>query len=146
MWLFLATCLTLQGSVLKPDVLWHWRCRPLPVGNQLLVFLCWSWCTAVPVRKGRRHLHWEGSCRFIFFPVKCLFFTATSSSLYELCLERFSSKRGQLCHFSFVCLRVSLVKSDWRGLALTSYVYLYSTFRIVFLQFSEDSYWLVLVV
>ncbi len=121
---------------LKPDV-FEYGCSvlltSLHVGNQLLV-LCWSWCDAVPLRKGRRHLHWEGSCRFIFFPVNFLFFTATSCLFMSSAWKISPPKRGQLCHFNFVC--GLLIKTDKRGLALhvlTRIIimfYLYLTFWI----------------
>lgn len=60
---------------------------PLRVCNQVLV-LCWSWCDSVPVRKGRRHLHWEGS--------RCLLPSLLQPFLHRRFLSL--SSRGQLCH------------------------------------------------
>lgn len=88
-------------------------CGSLPVGNQLLV-LCWSWCDDVPVKKGRRHLHWEGSCCFIFSSLLLIFFLHSHFfSLWALPGYIFSSLRGR-------CATLSVV--HWLKLTFTSSV------------------------
>lgn len=107
------------------------NCRSLLAGNWLLV-LCWSWCDAVPVRKGRRHLHWEGSCCFIFFSFHVNVLPSQPLLLFSWALPgSFLFQWGQQCIiFSSVC--GSLIEKCPFHLYLSSNVYLFSCITAFF--------------
>lgn len=84
------------------------------VGPFMLVIKSWFWfCVEADVTTCLLEKE-DDTCTekvlvaLFFFPVN--FFSSQPLLIFELCLGNFHSKRGQLCHFSFVS--GSLIKTD----------------------------------